>query len=249
LTSAAAVVLATVAPVLPPWPGTDPGGRLHETGLGEVLRVPLPDGSVATLNSDTRVRIGFDGMHRLLILERGETLLDVAKDRSRPFVVRAGSTEVVAVGTSFSVRRRGGDGFDVVVKEGIVDIRGPDDTLAPTRLRANFAATSRTGSDLRIEALPLARVDRRLSWRDGMLAFEGETLAVAAAEFARYSDVRLLIDDADIAARRIVGVYSSSDPAGFARAVAASFGLQVEPVPGGIRLRRPVQARLVEAGR
>jgi len=59
-----------------------------------------------------------------------------------------------------------------------------------------------------------------LAWKDGRLAFEGETLAQAASEFARYSDTRIVIDDPALAHEAITGLYQSNDPVGFARAAA-----------------------------
>ncbi len=219
---------------LPP----DAGGSVeYATGVGEVLRVPLQDGSVMTLNSGTRVQVRYRDEVRLVTLLDGETLVDVAKDPSRPFVVRSGTTDVVAVGTSYSVRKGAGETFEVLVKEGVVDIRQPQPWLEPLRVHANFMAVSTRGRDVRIEPLSREAVRRRMAWREGLISFEGDTLAEAVKEFSRYSDVRILIDDPEIAGRRVVGVYSSADPEGFAKAVADSFGLKVETSPDGVHLR------------
>jgi transmembrane sensor len=71
-------------------------------------------------------------------------------------------------------------------------------------------------------------VGRELAWRVGRLAFHGETLGQAAAEFARYSDIRILIDDPSIADQKVTGLFVSADPVGFSQAVATAFDLQVE---------------------
>ena len=236
LAAAAAAAVAMLA-LFPVGPRSVDGTHYYETRLGEVLRVPLADGSVITLNSNTRLGFSQDRSHRSVDLQRGEALVDVAKDPDRPFTLRAGPAAVVAVGTSFSVRRREGGAFDVLVRDGIVDIRMPQAGAEPTRVKAQQVAVSRTGTDLRIEPLPNAKIEQRLGWREGVIVFEGSTLADAAAEFAQYSNVRILIDEPGVAGRRIVGVYSSTDPLGFARTVADSFGLQVEVVPEGVHLR------------
>ena len=79
-------------------------------------------------------------------------------------------------------------------------------------------------------------VSRKLAWREGMIAFHGETLGEAAEEFARYSDERIVIDDPEVARRTVVGLFVASDPAGFARAVATSFGLEAQATSEGVRL-------------
>lgn len=217
----------------------------YSTRLGEVLRVPLPDGSVVTLNSQSAVDVDFGKGVRRLTLRKGEALFDVAKDHQRPFVVTAGDARVTAVGTSFSVLREKDHGVQVVVREGVVKV---DEAQAPSRL---VAANSTLHTDAkrapRIDALRPDQIGRRLAWREGMLAFDGDTLQQAADKFARYSDLRILIDPA-VANRRVVGLYSATDPAGFARAVATSMSLQVDTTADGIYLYGKQQSDARDGG-
>jgi len=208
----------------------------HATRIGEVLRLPLQDGSAVTLNSDSELRVHFDGTRRRIELLRGEALFDVAKDPRRPFEVEAGAGRVVAVGTSFTVQRGADQSLQVLVREGVVEVA--DVQPQAVRLTANHRASARRGLGVAVTPVPADELGRRLAWRDGMISFDGDTLAQAAAEFARYSQTRILIDDPSVAARRVVGLYSATDPAGFAHAVADSMGLRAEPAPGGIYLRR-----------
>lgn len=209
----------------------------YRTELGEIQRVPLSDGSVLTLNSRTEVSVQYAENERRVILNKGEALVDVAKNPKRPFVVQTGGTEVVAVGTSFSVIKRDSEAFEVLVNEGVVSIRQPNLGLRPLRVRANHAAIVKHGSKLSVKSLAEQSVQRRLAWREGLIFFEGDSLAEAAVEFSRYSDIRILIEDPAVAERRVVGVYSSADPEGFAKAVADSLGLRAEKAPEGVYLR------------
>lgn len=213
-------------------------GKVHATQIGEIASVALPDGSELTLNSDSRVVVRFNDAQRHVELRQGEVLFDVAKDSSRPFVVVVDDARVVAVGTSFSVQRERDKALRVVVSEGVVDVSGPAPGAVPVRVPASFEVFARPGREVRIEPLAAEAVERKLAWRDGMISFNGDTLAEAAAEFSRYSDMRILIDDPEVAHRRVVGLYSSSDPAGFASTVAHSLGLEVELGNGGIYLRK-----------
>src|SRR6218665_280925 len=79
-----------------------------ETTVGEVRRVPLADGSYASLNTASKVAVAMAPDRRSVRLEQGEAWFQVAHDRARPFVVEAGSVRVQAVGTAFSVRLRDG---------------------------------------------------------------------------------------------------------------------------------------------
>lgn len=220
------------------------GGQYFATRKGEILRVPLHDGSAITLDSDSQVQVIYSNTRRDIRLLQGEALFDVARDVARPFVVRAEETDVTAVGTSFAVsltERRSG-GVEVLVREGVVDVADVQNAVAPTRLVANYRALANRSHGIRIE--PVAREDlqQQLAWREGMLSFNGDTLSVAAAQFLRYSDTRIVIKDPLVGSRRIVGLYSASDPLGFARSVALSLGLVVEQHGSEVRLSSPQSA-------
>jgi transmembrane sensor len=217
-----------------------PAASRFSTRLGEVLRLPLRDGSVVTLNSATELVVEFSRARRLVRLMHGEALFDVASDALRPFVVEAAQASVVAVGTSFTVQRVADAAIEVVVREGSVDF-DVDAGLVhvpPVRLAANTMALARP--DRRVEVEPLKPIDvrRRLAWRDGMISFDGDTLAHAASQFARYSDTRIVIDDPAVAQLHVVGLYSANNPVGFAQAVALSMNLHVERRGDMVRLAR-----------
>lgn len=213
-------------------------GRHVTTQLGEVLRLALEDGSAITLNSASEIVVAFGRTHRLVRLLRGEALFDVAKDLLRPFVVEVASDRVVAVGTSFTVQRAIDGVVEVMVQEGSVEFAHGVDTGGEqsVRLAANTLALAPADQRIAIKSMRRMEVSRRLAWRDGMISLDGDTLAQAAAQFARYSDTRIVIDDPAIAHRRVVGLYAASNPEGFARAVALSMNLRVERSGNVVRL-------------
>lgn len=233
---ALAASLAGIVAVRLLWPGA---GDVYETRRGEVRVVSLADGSVVTLNTDSRIAVDYQPGRRLIRLARGEALFDVAKDKTRPFFVDAGDARVRAVGTSFTVSRLTDSPVQVLVREGVVEVDARRDA-APVRLHANMRAVARRDGDAPIVAqpVPVAEVGRELVWREGRLAFQGETLQQAADRFARYSDIRIVIDDPAAAAEPISGLYQANDPVGFSRAVASSLGLRAEVGAGEVRLRR-----------
>ncbi len=82
---------------------TDPGSRVYETSVGGREHVVLPDGSVAELNTNTRVRVKLSRSLREVELQRGEALFTVAHQPERPSEVTAAGVTTRAVGTQFSV--------------------------------------------------------------------------------------------------------------------------------------------------
>ncbi|HEX6859960.1 MAG TPA: FecR domain-containing protein [Caulobacteraceae bacterium] len=206
--------------------------RRYATKQGEMRRVALPDGSTVTLNTASEVIVDYTGDKRTVRLTRGEALFDVATGAA-PFVVEAGGVRLRARKANFNVRQREGRQVEVLVCDGVVNLDGggkiarlPKATLAYARPAAPVSARAVDGDD----------VSRKLAWREGMIAFHGETLAEAAGEFARYSGDRILIDDPEVARRTVVGLFVANDPQGFAKAVATSFGLELHDAPEGVRL-------------
>jgi transmembrane sensor len=203
--------------------------RAYTTQIGQTQVVPLEDGSVVTLNTDTQISVHFTPSTRLVRLVRGEALFDVAKNRKRPFIVTADGTSVRAVGTSFTVALLPEQPVQVLVREGVVEVKRPDQpTAAPVRVPANTRAVAPKDAPITAQKVASAEVTRALSWRVGRLAFEGESLAEAVAVFSRYSETHIVLDDPAVARKTITGLYVSNDPVGFANAVALSLDLHSE---------------------
>jgi transmembrane sensor len=210
------------------------------TGKGETKVVALKDGSVVTLNTASEIVVNYSDTLRSVELVRGEALFDVAKNKARPFVVAAGDTSVRVVGTSFSVSRFDAAPIRVLVREGIVEVfKSGAANAKPLRISANtLAVAPPDNEDIAARAVPLAQVHRAMAWQDGQIAFEGETLAQAAAEFSRYSDTKIVIDDPALAKEEIAGLFKATDPVGFANTIAISLNAHARVGEGEVRLTR-----------
>ena len=210
---------------------------VYSTALGESKIVALGDGSKITLNTNTRVEVRYSNSLRGIEIDRGEALFDVAKDKSKPFVVSAGQTRVLAVGTSFSVRLLPGRGLEVLVREGVVKIKTGEGQRSEL-LKATARAVVDHDGTIHEESLTALNVGRRLAWRYGEIFFQNKSLAAVASEYARYSATPIVVDDPSVAALTVSGLYRASDPAGFAKAAASSLGLMAEIEKDEIRIER-----------
>ncbi len=206
------------------------------TAIGQMREVVLADGSVVSLNTNSEISVQFTGNARNIDLLRGEALFDVAKNRHRPFIVSAGDTRVRAVGTSFTVSRLPQRPIQVLVREGVVELRRADALEAlPVRASANIQAIAPPGAPIVTMAMPEEKLVRDLAWQRGSIALDNQTLADAAGEFARYSEVRIVVDP-DVSNRTVTGLFASNDPVGFARAAAAVLKLQMEVKGNEVRI-------------
>jgi transmembrane sensor len=150
----------------------------------------------------------------------------VAKNKRRPFIVTAGDTKVRAIGTSFTVSMLPARPILVLVREGVVELQRT--TMAvPIRASANVQVLAPSNAPIATVAIPEAQVERDLAWQYGKIAFDNQPLQEAADEFARYSDVRIIVDP-EVAGRTVTGLFVSSDPIGFARAAASVLKLRLD---------------------
>lgn len=196
-------------------------GERYRTALGEIRRVPLADGSIAALNTASAIEVALADKVRRVRIEKGEAWFQVAKDRSRPFIVEAGRVRVVAVGTAFSVRREDA-GAVILVTEGVVEAWNDGAEGHRIRLTAGERAFVADNSEIQLKPAKSSQVDRALAWRTGKIHLDGEPLAEAISEFNRYNHRRIELVDPGLAQERFFGVFRTDDPAGFAAAIQQS---------------------------
>ncbi len=194
--------------------------------IGEIRTIPLEDGSRVTLDTNSAVEVRFDGEQRRVQLERGRARFEVAHDTRRPFVVVAGSGEVVAHGTVFDVDLRR-SGTLVVLLQGSVEIRRPAAVGTPATSRM-----LRPGQQLAISAgfavAPVAIRVPETRWPSGMLSFEDAPLADVVASANRYSRTRIVLHDPALGERRFTGTFKAGEPAQLAEMVGSMFHMSVE---------------------
>lgn len=99
------VVAIALVLVLPRLGGGDPLYNKINTERGAKTTVHLPDGSVVTLNSGSRLSYNkdFGEKNREIRLE-GEAYFDVVKNPGMPMIVSTGNVEVKVLGTTFNVK-------------------------------------------------------------------------------------------------------------------------------------------------
>ena len=251
---AASVALAAVG--LFAWSAYErTGWHEYTTDFGGLSRIVLDDGSVVNLNTNSLMRVQLTPELRHIVLERGEALFKVAHDKNRPFDVDAGSTTVRAVGTEFSVRVRepaantgGAKDVEVLVKEGRVAIDPPKKNAKPIERAAALPVSMSTLSageavtitatrvtteppQMQVQKVAEADVDRKLSWTEGRLWFERQTLKDVVAEFNRYNRRQMVIADPAIENLRIGGGFEATDPESFIAALEKTLGVRAFPSP------------------
>lgn len=211
------------SPQAPPLPAP----AVVRTPVGTQRTIALRDGSRIELNTATVVRTATGEREREVWLDKGEAYFDIAHRPDDPFVVHAGPRTVTVLGTRFIVRREG-EKVTVAVLSGRVRIEDATEgasTRAAVIGQGDIAYAQSPGTLVALAAP--SRVDAMAGWREGVLVFQNERLADAIADFNRYTNRPIRIDDPAVANLRIGGTFQISNSAGFLDLLQSAYGLEI----------------------
>jgi transmembrane sensor len=183
------------------------------TRTGETRTVTFEEGSVAYLNTQTRVRWLGDEHDRRVELLQGEALFDVVHDEARPFRVMLGDSEIRVLGTRFDVRRKADGKVIVTVLEGTVQVRGYGSGAASSGWTRTLQV------DQKLAYLPIGLTEEphhtvaldAVKWRNGQVQFAAAPLSEVVEELTRYTDQKIYIRDPSIANLQIGGQLGTQD--------------------------------------
>ena len=229
------IVLAASAAVLAAiglWASVAP--TTLESGSRDQRQATLADGSTVVLKPSTELRVQLEPDLRSITLERGEARFQVAKDPTRPFVVHAAHTEVVAVGTVFTVARQT-EGIVVAVTEGRVAVvpnvtrvisNGGSDEHTSISLQANESVTiSSRGMSGAVQTLRSPGTAAVTPVRpDKQFFFDHAQVRDVVNQFNRRNRLQLRVTDPALGSRIVSGIFDADDPISFADFLTAIAG-------------------------
>ncbi|MBY6240317.1 FecR family protein [Methylosinus sp. Sm6] len=192
----------------------------HATGVAESKSVTLSDGSRVELDAGSAIALRFEPGRRVVRLLAGEAWFVVAPDAARPFVVEAAGGSVTALGTAFDVALREG-GAHVSVGEHRV-------AVASGGARVEVGERQSTAFETAAPGQPPVSVaaDAIAAWRRGALVVEDRPLGEVLATLARYRHGAVLCLRPSTCARRVSGVFSTSEPLTTLREIEFFLGLR-----------------------
>ncbi|MDW7695745.1 FecR domain-containing protein [Flammeovirgaceae bacterium SG7u.111] len=160
-------------------------------GLGEKKLITLPDGTSIKLNSGSTLFVSEEfGVDKREIRLEGEAFFDVAKDSSKPFVIRTEGFDVTVLGTSFNVSAyKDQPDRSVVVVEGKVKV-------GKTQGREVEEAVFLTKGQMVLDAdsLVLQEYDADLlAWKDNILLFDTHDFAEIKRQIEKWYGVKVIL--------------------------------------------------------
>lgn len=178
------------------------------TGTGRPQQLTLADGSRVELNAETAIAIDMQRGERRIKLLRGQAYFEVAADPARPFVVEAGHGSTTALGTAFDINLAD-DATQVTVTEHavmVISLAGGGRQRLPEGNQLSYDGDGQLG------AAGPADIGMATAWRQGRIVFENRPLSTVVDEIARYLPGRIVITQAELAARKISGSLDLTDP-------------------------------------
>jgi ferric-dicitrate binding protein FerR (iron transport regulator) len=155
--------------------------------------IVLPDGSEIKLNSESELRypVHFSDTLREVYLE-GEGFFEVTKNKRAPFIVHTANLATRVVGTSFDIRSYKNEKNEyVAVLTGNVEVTTPAgvaEMLAPLDI-TTYSPDKKTLKKSTFVA------DDFLSWRNGVIAFNGATFEEVTTQLSRWYGVDFVIEE------------------------------------------------------
>ncbi|MFK8331746.1 FecR family protein [Pseudomonas sp. BJa5] len=179
---------------------------LH-TAPGQWQTHTLADGSRLTLYGNSAIDLHFDAGQRRIELQRGQVLVDVAHDSTRPFVVATVEGSFTALGTRFVVSRAEGQS-ELSMLQSSVAAQSADRSQSLEVQRGGRAWVRRDGVG-RLPAIDPASVEQ--AWLRHQLVVEQWTLPQVLEALGRQRRGHLQFDAAALADLKVSAVLPLDD--------------------------------------
>lgn len=160
------------------------GTNTLSTTNGQQYRVRLPDSTEVWLNAGSTLKypVSFMSLKERRVKLSGEAYLEVAKDKSHPFIVETSQQEVKVLGTHFNIMAYSNESItSTTLLEGSVHVirNGSERILKPGQ---QFRVS---GSGLSVTEV---NVDEAIAWKNGYFIFN-EDLRSIMNKISRWYDV------------------------------------------------------------
>lgn len=156
------------------------------TPRGGQYKVVLEDGTLVWLNAASSIRFpqAFTGANRLVEIT-GEAYFEVAKSKTKPFLVKANGTQVEVLGTHFNVNAYNDDaGVTTTLIEG--SVRMSNGKAVVMLSPGQQGVVAQNGASILVNK---ADTEESLAWINGYFIFRDESIVNIMKQVSRWYDV------------------------------------------------------------
>lgn len=193
------------------------------TGVAERRGFDLPDGSRATLNACSAADVRFSDRQRALVLRRGELIVQVAAEATRPFFVETRHGTARALGTRFLVR--------VTPQRSLVSVL---EHRVRVEALAGPPVVVEAGQSVWMSAAGLDDIhhdDAHAAWGDGMLVARDLSLGDVVDQLRPYRRGLIRLS-AEAARLRVLGAFPLDDADAVLESLAQTLPIRVKRYGG-----------------
>jgi transmembrane sensor len=165
------------------------------TAKSEQYQMVLPDGSKVWLNAASSLKFpaSFTGQPNRKVELRGEAYFEVAKDKTRPFIVSTTGQTVEVLGTHFDISSYPDEeAIKTTLLEGSVKVVAVDGNK-PTGAESILKPNQQSIVDRNSKALRTARVDAKavVAWKNGLFQFDDADIKTVMRQLSRWYDIEI----------------------------------------------------------
>jgi ferric-dicitrate binding protein FerR (iron transport regulator) len=170
---------------------------------GQKADITLPDGTKVWLNSATTLAYGtnYNETNRRIRLD-GEAFFEVAKDKSRPFIVDCEGVEIEALGTSFNVK---GYSTDCNVTASLLNGRIRVDNGHMYMILNPGERVEYTKSNNRLIKSGISDFQEITFWRNNILVFDSNSLSDISKTLERMYGINIVFESESLKKLRFSG--------------------------------------------
>lgn len=176
---------------------------------GQRISFTMTDGTNVWLNARTSLTypVKFGKKNRQVILD-GEAYFDVAKDKTKPFVVKTEKYNVEVLGTKFDVDAYSETGeFETTLMSGSVKIASLDDPSEELMLKPDNKVYLQDG---KLQVTPVSDYNP-YRWKEGLICFKDATFLSIMKDFEKYYGLNILVKNKEVRKFFYTGKFRQTD--------------------------------------
>ncbi|MGB8320856.1 MAG: FecR domain-containing protein [Ignavibacteriaceae bacterium] len=179
----------------------------HEkvTSPGEKSVLTLSDGSIVTLNADSKLRYPdrFDDMHKEVYLE-GEAYFEVRHNSNQPFIVHSENLTTTDLGTKFDVSAyRENNTISVSLLEGKVEVSGSEKGKSDKIIVLKPKEKLLYDKENNVSSFGVFDSLEVVGWKDNIYKFENEPLGEVLSRLKRAYGIEFKLSDQPVLLQKI----------------------------------------------
>ena len=176
---------------------------------GQRINMTLTDGTNVWLNARTSLTypVKFSKKNRQVILD-GEAYFEVAKDKTKPFIVQTNKYNVEVLGTKFDVNAYSETGeFETTLMSGSVRVASTSDPAQKLTLKPNNKVYLQDGE------LHVSVVDdfNPYRWKEGLICFKNESFTSIMKDFEKYYGLTIQVRKKEVLKYVYTGKFRQTD--------------------------------------